>query len=157
MIESGGLAGESTVDVSPLLRAVIDGFKASRAPDIADRIAAAIAAVEAVPPEPRPDGTHAEPPEGDFRHMLGEAAARSGPDSGEMGHPGRSVDPAVVPMLTEIERHGGAAGPTAHRNSLTAIGAGQDAQRAAPPISPPPMTAAELRVHIAQIVDRLAA
>jgi hypothetical protein len=60
-------------------------------------------------------------------------------------------------MLTEIERHGGAAGPAAHRNSLTAIGAGQDAQRAAPPISPPPMTAAELRVHIAQIVDRLAA
>jgi hypothetical protein len=60
-------------------------------------------------------------------------------------------------MLTEIERHGGAAGPAAHRDSLTAIGGGQDARRAAPPICHTPMTAAELCVHIAQIVDRLAA
>ena len=74
LIEAGDLTREDTVPASPVLRAMIDGFKVSSATDIDGRVTATIAAVNAVPPEPRPDGTHAEPPEGDFRQMLGATA-----------------------------------------------------------------------------------
>ena len=157
LIEAGELTRSGSVELPPVLRAVIDGFKTSDAPDIADRVKAAIAAVDAVPPDPRPDGTHAEPPEGDFRQMLGEAA--EGSDDGErgQGHPGGSVDPEAIPLLTEIERHAGATGTAARRNSLAAIGAGQETQSDAPPNPHPVMTAAELRVRIDQIIERIAA
>ena len=58
--------------------------------DIDGRVTAAIAAVSAVAPEPRPDGTHAEPPEGDFRQMLGETAEGHQAETGveEGGHRG---------------------------------------------------------------------
>ena len=157
LIEAGELTRGRSADLPPVLRAVIDGFKASEAPDIPGRVRAAIAAVEAVPPDPRPDGTHAEPPEGDFRQMLGEAA--EGPDDGDMGQglPGGNVDPEAIPLLTEIERHAGATGAAARRNSLAAIGAGQEAQSAIPPSPHPAMTAAELRVRIDRIIERIAA
>jgi intracellular multiplication protein IcmO len=158
MITAGDLTREETVPVSPVLRALIDGFKASDAADIDRRVIAAIGAVESVAPDPRPDGTHAEPPEGDFRQMLGDAAEsrpEGGNDSEDLS--GGGVDPETVPMITEIERLAGATGAAARRNSLAAVGAGQNSSKSAFPITPPPMTATELRLRIDEVVERLAA
>ena len=126
IIEAGDLTREDSVPASPVLRAMVDGFKVSSATDIDGRVTAAIAAVNAVPPEPRPDGTHAEPPEGDFRQMLGEIAEGYPGEDGveEEGHRG-GVDPEAVSVVTEIERLGGATGAVARRNSLAAVGAGK--------------------------------
>ncbi|WP_145144342.1 type IV secretory system conjugative DNA transfer family protein [Roseomonas gilardii] len=157
LIEAGELLRGTPVEVSPVLRAAIDGFKASKAPDVSGRVAAAIAAVGTVPPDPRPDGTHAEPPVSTLSSMLDAAAEGAADGNAEQGHPGASVDPEALPLLTEIERHGGATSAAARRNSLAAIGASQEAGSATSLRSPPPMTAAELRGRIDGIVERLAA
>ncbi|WP_216348734.1 hypothetical protein, partial [Roseomonas sp. TAS13] len=109
------------------------------------------------PPDPRPDGTHAEPPVSALSPMLDAAVEGAADGNAEQGHPGASVDPEALPLLTEIERHGGATSAAARRNSLAAIGASQEAGSATSLRSPPPMTAAELRGRIDGIVERLAA
>ena len=157
LIEAGDLIPDEETSVSPVLQAMIDGFKSSKASSIDGRVSAAFEAIKAVTPEPAPDGTHAEPPEGDFRRMLSETAETSPNTSGaEEGHPGGG-DSKIVAALTDIERLAGAAGAAARRNGLTAVGAGRQVANAACPITPPPMTAAELRLQINSLVARLAA
>ena len=138
LIQAGDLTRDDEVSVSPVLRAMIDGFKASKAPSIEGRVTAAFEAIKAVAPEPRPDGTHAEPPEGDFRHMLGETS-EAGAEAGgtEEGHSGGG-DPEIVTAVTKIERLAGVAGGEARRNGLAAVAAGRTAMNAALPITPPP-------------------
>lgn len=157
LIEAGELLRSASVEVPPVLRVAIEGFNVSTARDVPGRVAAAIAAVENAPPAPPPDGTHAEPPETDFRQMLDEAG--EGPDaSGAIGRPAvASVSPDSLAMLTEIERHGGAAGAEARRNSLAATGAGREGERPFSAVSPPAMAAEELCSRIEQLIDRLAA
>ena len=157
LIEAGELTRDVTVPVSPVLRAMIDGFKASEAPEIDGRVVAALETIKAVAPEPRPDGTHAEPPEGDFRRMLGVTyEASADPDDAEDGRSGGG-DHEIIAAVTKVESMAGATGAEARRNSLAAVGAGRAALSTAFPITPPAMTAAELRLHIDQIVERLAA
>ena len=157
MIEGGELTRGDEVPVSPVLRAMIDGFKASPARDINGRVTGALAAIKAVAPDPQPDGTHAEPPEGDFRRMLGETAdAGAEPADTEEGLSGGG-DHETVAGITQVERAAGASGPQARRNSLAAVGAGRIGTYAVFPFTPPPMTAAELRLHIEAFVEKLAA
>ena len=157
LIEGGELTRGDEVPVSPVLRAMIDGFKASQARDINGRVTAALAAIKAVAPDPQPDGTHAEPPEGDFRRMLGETAdAGAEPADTEAGLSGGG-DHQIVTGVTQVERAAGASGPEARRNSLAAVGAGRTGTNAVFPFTPPSMTAAELRLHIEAFVERLAA
>ncbi|MGI4953379.1 MAG: type IV secretory system conjugative DNA transfer family protein [Janthinobacterium lividum] len=157
MIEGGELTRGDEVPVSPVLRAMIDGFKASPARDINGRVTAALAAIKAVAPDPQPDGTHAEPPEGDFRRMLGETAdAGAELTDTEEGLSGGGDHETVV-GVTQVERAAGASGPEARRNSLAAVGAGRTGTNAVFPFTPPSMTAAELRLHIDAFVERLAA
>ena len=157
LIEGGELTRGDEVPVSPVLRAMMNGFKASQARDINGRVAGALAAIKAVAPDPQPDGTHAEPPEGDFRRMLGETAdAGSEPADTEAGLPGGG-DHQIVTGVTQVERAAGASGPEARRNSLAAVGAGRTGTNAVFPFTPPSMTAAELRLHIDAFVERLAA
>lgn len=157
LIESGELTRGDEVPVSPVLRAMIDGFKASQARDINGSVMGALAAIKAVGPDPQPDGTHAEPPEGDFRRMLGETAdGGAEPPDMEAGLSGAG-DHEIVAGITQVERAAGASGPQARRNSLAAVGAGRTGTYAVFPFTPPPMTAAELRLHIDAFVERLAA
>lgn len=157
LIQGGELTRGDEVPVSPVLRAMIDGFKASQARDINGRVTGALAAIKAVAPDPQPDGTHAEPPEGDFRRMLGETAdAGAELTDTEEGLSGGG-DHEIVAGVTQVERAAGASGPEARRNSLAALGAGRTGTNAVFPLTPPPMTAAELRLHIDAFVEKLAA
>ena len=89
--------------------------------------------------------------------MLGDTSeAGAEPGDTEEGHSGGG-DPEIVAAVTQIERLAGVAGAEARRNGLAAVAAGRTASNAALPITPPPMTPAELRLQINELVERLAA
>ena len=89
--------------------------------------------------------------------MLGETAdAGADPGDAEGGQSGGG-DHEIVAAVTRVESLAGASGAQARRNSLAALGAGRAAPNAALPITPPAMTAAELRLQVDQLVERLAA
>ena len=157
LIEAGDLNRSEEVPAAPVLRALIDGFKASKASDMGERVLSALMAIEAIAPDPRPDGTHAEPPESDLRRMLDETSEGSAEAGEAEGGLSGSGDHETVAKLTAVERLSGASGPEARRNSLAAVGAGRVAAGKALLINPPPMTPAELRLHIDALVERLAA
>jgi len=156
VIAAGDLTLDQATPLSPVLQAMIDGFKQPNDADVEGRVASAIEAVEAVEPDPRPDGLHAEPPEGDFRHMLGEVAeGRSAEVAGQVRATG-GAPPEVVAQVAEIERLAGASSAVARRNSLDAVSAGHTRSCGSLP-EPPPMTVEGLRQHIDVLVQRLAA
>lgn len=157
LIAAGELTRDEEVPASPVLRAIIDGFKNSKASTIDGRVSAALEAIKAVAPEPRLDGSQAEPPEGDFWHTLDVIADASIESADTEEGLSGAGDSEIVSAVTQVERLAGVSGTEARRNSLAALSAGRRDTNATIPITPPPMTAAELRLQIDALVERLAA
>ena len=158
VIVSGELVPHQSCPVSPVLQAVIEGFKACKDPNIDARVLAAIEAIDRVEPDARPNGHDAEPPEGDFRHMLGvvaegvSAETKVEPLSGGTG----ATSLGALDAITEIERLSGASGAVARRNGLAVLSAGQNGS-SANRYDPPAMTPEALCQEIETLVQRLAA
>ena len=156
VIVAGELMPLQGCPLSPVLQAMIEGFKACGSADIDVKVQAAIDAVASVEPDARPDGRDAEPPIGDFSHMLGVVAEGGAGEMAQGTSAGGACSPSlgVLEGITEIERLGGASGAVARRNGLATLSAGQNGSpgnRYEPPLMAPEALCQEIETPIQRI------